>query len=187
MSDNPFLDTRTDANPFLVTKPETTGKEIERTKAGKPRKERPNGKGFYSSDPKERMAQMQEDGIVGPQFGKLGGGRKRQHRSAAVAVAEMAAEQADAVRKVFLDGIDDSQPIGVRLQAAKELLKVESDQLDREAREAAQEFERMNKDQLVGSIKEMLGAIAGAGRIASEVRQLEEEAGIVDADVVEED
>lgn len=187
MSDNPFLDTATKpANPFLV--PDTTGKEVEPAKrpSQPDRPRRPDGS-FYSSDPRERMAQLQEDGKVGPQFGKLGGNRKRAHRSAASAVAEMAAEEAEKVRAVFLDGIDESQPIGIRLQAAKELLKVEGDERDRELRQAQHEFEKMNKDQLVSSVKNMLTALAGAGRIASEVRQLEEESGIVDADVVEDD
>ena len=43
------------------------------------RKRRPDGS-LYSSDPSERMKQLQADGKVGPQFGALGG-RPRKRRS----------------------------------------------------------------------------------------------------------
>lgn len=187
MSDNPFLDaqpTVADApNPFLLPS-QQKATEIVRSADGK--KLRPDGS-TYSSDPSERARQLRADGKIGPEFGKLGGGRKRQHVTAAKAVAEMAAEEAEAIKQVFRDGIDPSSPVGIRLAAAEKILKIEGEQVDREIRAEQAEFDRMNKEQLVGSVLEMLGELGAAGALAREVQGLIGDGGgeIVDADVVE--
>jgi hypothetical protein len=134
----------------------------------------------YSSDSIIRAKQMNEDGKMGgAKYGALGGARKTQKRRATEIVAESAAEHAEAIKQVFIDGIDDTNPIGVRLQAAKEFLKVEQDDIERDLAERKAEFDAMNKEQLVGNITEMLAKLSAAGQIAAEVDA------IVDADVVD--
>lgn len=168
-------------NPFLLPSQQTSTEVVPAKEDGK---RRPDGS-LYSTDRSERMRQLHEDGKMGPQFGKLGGGRKRQHETAAKAVREMAAEEAEAIKKVFLDGIDEKQPISIRMHAAEKLLKVEGEQVDRELRVEQADFDRQNKEQLAGNIVEMLKELAEAGSLAREVMELRGDEEIVDADVVQ--
>lgn len=193
MSDNPFnpfieemaeqgIDVQITVkapNPFLLPSQQQTSTEVVPTG-----KLRPDGTP-YSTDRSERMRQLHEDGKMGPQFGKLGGARKRQHETAAKAVREMAAEEAEAIKQVFLDGIDEKQPISIRMAAAKEILKVEGEQVDRELRVEQADFDRQNKEQLAGNIVEMLKELSEAGSLAREVMELRDAEEIVDADVVQ--
>lgn len=183
---NPFIDAAPTSNPFidppsqaaLALVPPCGDPTCRRSHRGV-HSELPE---HYSSDNSIRMIQMNEDGKAGgKKFGALGGARKTQKRRATEIVAESAAEHAEAIKQVFIDGIDETNPIGIRLQAAKEFLKVENDDIERDLAERKAEFDAMNKDQLVGSITEMLAKLGQAGQIAAEVEEM-----VADAEVVDE-
>lgn len=182
---NPFMDTTT-TNPFMDLAPAPAQHPAVLPACGDPacRKSHRPDNSHYSLDRATRMKEMQEDGKMGPQFGALGGARPKSRRRAAEVVAESAAENAEKIKQVFLDGIDEGNAIGVRLQAAKELLKVEGDDIEREMKQKQAEFDAMNKEELVGSIQEMLSRLTRAGAIAGEVEQMVN-GEIVDADVIE--
>lgn len=178
---NPFLADPV-TNPFLPPEQQTPAALIALPPCGDrdcARSHRPNGD-HYSSDSSLRVKQMNEDGKMGGKaFGALGGARKTQKRRATEIVAEAAAEHAESIKQVFIDGIDANNPIGIRLQAAKEFLKVEESDIERDLAERKAEFDAMNKEQLVGSITEMLSKLGAAGQIAAEVEEM------VEADVVD--
>lgn len=178
LSSNPFVDPPA-ANPFM-----TSAAIASVTPCGDPtckKAHRPGSSAHYSTDASIRMAELQEDGKVGAHFAQLGGKRKQQHRRAAEVVAEAAAEASADIKKVFLDGIDENMPIGVRLQAARDFLKVESEDIERAMKERQAEFDNMNKGQLVDQVMAMLHRLGEARALTQEVE------GIVDADVVDDD
>lgn len=112
------------------------------------RKRRPNGE-YYSSDPSERMRQLQEDGRVGGEFGKLGG---RPRKLATEELAEKASQRADKFVKV-LDDLLDSDSEKMRLAAVNKWLEIE--ETDRQ-RQRQEKFDELDHDQLVAAIQEML-------------------------------
>lgn len=180
MSTNPFLDPVSPTNPFMTT---TASAAIATsTPCGDPtckRAHRPNSSDHYSTDAATRMIELQEDGKVGAHFAHMGGQRKKHHKRALEVVAEAAAEHAEGIRQVFIDGIDENNPIGVRMQAAKEFLAVEGKDIERELKERQAEFDNMNKEQLVGSVMEMLQRLGDVRTLTQEVDD------IVDADVID--
>lgn len=91
------------------------------TKAGRPRKTRPDGS-YYSSDPSERHRQLEEDGKIGGHFGRLGG-RPRKPR-AGKALADHAKERAEELKSVFDDAFA-SDNIRIRMKAANDLVEIE--------------------------------------------------------------
>lgn len=129
---------------------------------------RPDGS-HYSSDRRERALQLKEDGKMGPQFGSLGGARAKERKRVTEVIAESAAEHAEQIQQVFIDGIDPSQPIGVRLKAAKEMVGIASeyDALMLKARQA--EFDAMSRAELAESISEMLDRIGSASQLVQDV------------------
>lgn len=189
MSDNPFMQTApaspasSASNPFIdAAKREAVEprEAVVKTKDENGRSLRPDGS-YYSSDPKIRIRELQEDGKVGGQFGHLSAGRNKKTKRAAEVVAEAAREHADKIRQVFLDGIDpDKSPISVRLQAAEKIIKIETEQDELALRERAQSFEEMNKGELAEAIVELFGELQQAGAISEEVL----ESMVVDADVI---
>lgn len=170
---NPFMDLAPAAPPAVVPDPPK----------GVTRKLRPNGE-LYSSDPSERAKQLVEDGKLGAPFAHLGGRPRNTNKRAAEVVAEFASDQADSIKAVFEDGIDSSQPIGIRLQAAREILKVEADVTELEMKKREQEFSNMNKGKLVEEITKMVGELQQAGALANSARDMANE-DVVDAVVVE--
>jgi hypothetical protein len=90
----------------------------------------------FPSDRRERAKAMVEAGLFGG--AGRGQGRKRKAISASAEVADLAAREAGAIKKVYRDGLR-SQNERTRLMAAKELLAEERRELDR--RDASDEFE----------------------------------------------
>lgn len=188
---NPFLAT---SNPFLTVEDLEKAADAAQVAMAKTspcgdgscrRKHRPSGE-HYSLDNSIRMAQLQADGKVGPQFAHMGGAKAKHKRRATEIVAEAAAEHAEAIKQVFLDGIADNNPIGLRIHAAEKFLKVEGVQMEHDLKERQAEFDAMNKEQLVGNIQGMLEQLAKAGAIAAEVEaMLDDDGEVVDADVVD--
>ncbi len=176
MSDNPFIKTAPPpANPFIteaagqITPPST---DLETRKFGR-RRER------YSSDRSERMKQMQEDGLVGPQFGKLGGGaRKKSNRRATEVIAEMAQENAEHISNTLLE-LSRNGSAGTRLAAIDRILKAESEETKISREDEAREIESMQKNELVEYILQGLAGLQKAGTIA------DADITIAEADVVE--
>ena len=121
----------------------------------KERKTRPNGE-FYSSDPSERALQLKEDGKIGPQFGAKGG-RPRKKRATEMA-AEKARAHADQITKVFLDGIDEEQPMRMRLAAANSWLGIEQEEAKLQLQEEKHDLdlENASRDDLIGFLADAL-------------------------------
>lgn len=173
--DNPFMQPPTPA-PLPVPAAPTCG-DPTCTRKHRPVNS-PHPGDHYSPDLSERMIQLQEDGKTGGQFGHLSSGRSKDRKRAAEVVAEFAAQRSADIKKVWEDGIDETQPISIRMAAAKEILKVEDNEENRRFLERQQAFTEMSKGELIDSILEDLGALSRAGELAD---------GIVDATVVEDD
>lgn len=177
MPDNPFIETAPPpANPFIteaagqITPPST---DVATRKFGR-RRER------YSSDRSERMRQMQEDGLVGPQFGKLGGGaRKKSNRRATEVIAEMAQENAERISNTLLELSGSDYSAGTRLAAIDRILKAEGEETKITREDEAREIEAMQKNELVDYILEGISQLQKAGTIA------DADITIAEADVVE--
>lgn len=145
--------------------------EVARTRRGRQKKLRPDGT-EYSSDPKERHAQLVEDGKIGGKGSELAriqgakGGRPRKPRPAEL-IAEKARENAERMWKVYDDALHEDQPIKVRMAAAKDLNDIVKDearlQLDED------KFDDRSKDELVAEMNELLhdpiirAALSGPG------------------------
>lgn len=177
MSANPFIEAPTERNPFVtqaatpppsteVTAPRTFGKRRER----------------YSSDRSIRMREMQEDGLVGPQFGKLGGGaRKKSNRRATEVIAEMAQENAEHISKTLLDLSGENYSAGTRLQAIDRILKAEESETKMTREDEQREIDQMQKSELVDFIIEGMAALQKAGSIADDAITID----VGDVEVIE--
>lgn len=125
---------------------------------------------------------MQEDGLVGPQFGKLGGGaRKKSNRRATEVIAEMAQENAEHISKTLLELSGSDYSAGTRLAAIDRILKAEDSETKISREDEAREIEAMQKSELVDFIMEGMRQLQKAGTIA------EADITIPDADVVDDD
>lgn len=111
----------------------------------KPRSKRPDGT-EYSSDPKERHAQLVADGKLGAKGSELAkehgkrGGRPRKPRAAEL-IAEKARQEAEKLWSAYEAGLDEEQPVRVRMEAAGAVLDIER-------REAQQQLEEDKFDQM---------------------------------------
>lgn len=172
VGDNPFMtEEPAKVNPFLAPEPEVLPATIP---------PEPGPSKYAGMTRSERAKAMVADGkIGGSDFGKLGGAKRKSNKRATEVVAEAAADNAEAIKRVFLDGIDPSKPIGIRLQAAEKILKIEADQAKREGEEADRDFDNMKKGELIDFIVGGLSALQEAGQIANDVITIN------DADVVE--
>jgi hypothetical protein len=188
MEANPFLVPPV-SNPFMTTDQNVSAALAAQTPCGDAscrRSHRPGSGEHYSSDPSIRAQQLMDEGKIGPHHAHLGGAKSKHKRRATEIVAEAAAEAAEEIKQVFIDGIDTNNPIGIRLQAAKDFLKVEGEDIEREMRERQAEFDQMNKEQLVGEISGMIERLNRAGAIAGEVAQMidGDSEDITDVDVI---
>src|SRR2546423_833979 len=97
----------------------------------------------YSSNPRERMRQLQAEGKLTPEHGRLGGRprkcREPEPRTANEHVARAAREDAPAILKVFQDAVKAGQADRTRLAAVKQWLDVEGREAQRELLEAERE------------------------------------------------
>jgi hypothetical protein len=196
MGPNPFLELEEEqtpkqkVNPFLapIADPEPSKTEALRKHDEQyppERKTRPDGS-YYSSDARERMKQLQEDGKMTPAAGFLAAPAKRKKaKRAAEVLAEMASEEAEKIKQVFMDGIDAHQPMSIRLQAAKQILEVEGKEEELAMQREKQEFEQMSHSELRTNVVDMLERLNRAGMIANEVLGSTESDDIPDAQVVD--
>lgn len=90
--------------------------------------------------------------IGGAEYGKLGG-RPRKIRATEL-VAQAAREHGEEIVNAFLVCLDPKQPPYVRLQAAKEWLKIEKEETDREDKQVTGDSE-----DLIAQLKEALSEI----------------------------
>lgn len=98
--------------------------------------------------------------------GKFGGaqpgsGRPRKKRASEI-VADEAARMADKMIQAFDDALDKKNPASVRVQAAKELLKIERDEAELQLKEE-QALEGMTTRQLIELITNRMGKIKELG------------------------
>lgn len=146
-------------------------------------------KGHISDEGKEKLAELArqrhaEGKFGGAHFGRMGGRPRKERAAKRIAEAAQEDQNARALIQVFKDGVDERQPIGTRLQAAKLWTEIERE----EARVSLQE-ERTDQDltreQLIASLTQRLSQ-GPAAQIIQE-RMIEQESGITDAEVVEEE
>lgn len=121
--------------------------EIVRTKE---RKTRPDGS-FYDSNASIRMAQLREDGRVGPQFGKLGG-RPRKPRASEI-IAEEARKQAQNMIKALNDALEDDST-RIRMDAVRMYTDIEQREASTQIDEA--KLDQMPRDQLETELNALL-------------------------------
>jgi hypothetical protein len=94
----------------------------------------PPKKGKYSSDRRERMKELQAEGKMTPEHGKLGGRPRKgasdsQPRRASAVIAEYAREHSDEIAKVLSDVLNDPDASdGMKLRATKLALRIETDE-----------------------------------------------------------
>lgn len=110
--------------------------------------------------------------------------RRRKKKSASDWVAEAAEKNAQDIVRVFKDAIDSSQPMGTRLKAAQAWLDVEQSNRKLEIQQEAAEAQQHSRDELIAILAEKLTAGPSSDLLR---KQLEQEAGIVDGEVVAED
>ena len=121
--------------------------------------------------------------------GKLGGrpkmgSRRRQRITQRVVEAAEEEKNAQAIINVFKDSIHPSQPMHVRLKGAEAWAKIAADNHKVELVQEAQGEAVKSRDELVAILKEKLSGGPVANIIA---KQIEQETGIVDATVVEDE
>lgn len=99
-------------------------------------------------------------------------------------VAEAAEKNAQDIVRVFKDAIDSNQPMGTRLKAAQAWLEVERDNRKLEIQQEAAEAQQHSRDELIAILADKLTAGPASDLLR---KQLEQEAGIVDGEIVAED
>lgn len=138
-------------------------------------------------DKLSRLAKQRhaEGKFGGTQYGKLGG-RPRKDR-AAKRVADSAQEDQNAkqIIQVFKDAVQDHQPMGVRLKGAEAWLIVEREESKLSIQEDAQDSKEHSREELV----EILLSKLSNGPTADILKRglIEEESGITDATVVDDE
>jgi hypothetical protein len=114
----------------------------------------------YSSDPSERAKQLHQEGrFGGAQFGKMGG-RPRKKRASEI-VAEAAEKNASKIIKAFEDALDEDNKPEVRINAAKEWLKIEQTEASLQIKES-QAYDEMDVDELISVIAERYEKVMGS-------------------------
>jgi hypothetical protein len=135
---------------------------------------------------KERHA---EGRFGGKEFGKMGGrprggSKKKQRITKAVAEAAEEDKNKNAIIQVFKDAIHPNQPMSIRLKGAEAWAAIAKDHAKMELAEEAHA-------EIAHSREELIALLAGKlsdGPVAAIVRgQIEQETGIIDAEVIEEE
>lgn len=150
-----------------------------------PRRElTPEARERLSTLAKQRHA---EGKFGGSQYGKLGG-RPRGSKKDRIAkrVAEAASEEANAkaIIEVFKDAIHPNQPMSTRLKGAEAWARIAGEHTKQEMQEQGQEHQQRSREELLELVRQKLTSGPAAQIIRA---QIEQEAGIVDAEVVEEE
>jgi hypothetical protein len=112
------------------------------------------------------MAQLQAEGKMGPEYGRLGG-RPRKPRASEI-VAEEAREHADEIVQALKDALAAGQPVSTRLQAAEKWLAAERKEAELQTREPPRDgIEDLSREQLIDLLAPVLARLQAAGRIPS--------------------
>ena len=98
-----------------------------------------------------------------------------------VAEAARDSKTAQAIIDVFKDGISNNQPMNIRLKAAEAWIKVEQEDAKLQLREVEGEGQRRDRGELLNILAGRLTESHSAVLLR---KQLEERAGITDAEVV---
>lgn len=131
---------------------------------------------------KERHARGE---FGGPQFGKLGGRPRKDRAARRVAEAAQEDQTARKIIEVFKDAIQPDQPMNIRIKAAEAWLGVEREETKTQILEEDHDIKKHSREELL----EILASKMTQGPIADimKAKQIESEAGIVDAVVVPEE
>jgi hypothetical protein len=110
--------------------------------------------------------------------------KKFTKRRVATMVAEAARDkrQAESIIDVFRDAIHPTQPTHIRLKAAEAWLRVEAEDAKLSMQESEQESVKRDRHELIQVLSEKL--TSGPSALLLQ-RQLEEQAGIIDVEVVD--
>ena len=142
-----------------------------------------------SPETRERLSQLAKERHArgefgGSKFGKMGGRPKKQRAADRVAQAAQEDPEARKIIQVFKDAIHPSQPMSIRLKAAEAWLGIEREEAKVALQEADHEAKHHDREELIG----ILAGKFTQGPMAALLRkQLEEQSGITDAEVVSEE
>lgn len=147
-----------------------------------------------SPQAKEKLSQLAKERHArgdwgGPKFGKMGGrprggSKKKQRITRAVAEAAEEDKNKNAIIQVFKDAIHPNQPMTVRLKGAQAWAEIAAQHQKMELSEEAQQQAQLSREELIDLLKGKLTSGPAAAIIRG---QIESEAGIIEAQVVEED
>lgn len=143
-----------------------------------------------SDEGRERLSELAKQRHQQGGFQKSGDGRKpakprkTKKRRIAERVADAAREKKTAqdIIDVFKDCVHPSQPANIRLKAATEWIKVEQEDAKLRLKEADSENQQRDRGELINLLSTRLTTGPAAVVIR---RQLESQAGITDAEVID--
>lgn len=140
-----------------------------------------------SPEARERLRQAakkryEEGKFGGSKFGKMGGRGNKRDR-AANKVSDSARKNAEKIIRVFEDGIKDTNPMSIRLKSAELWLQVEREEGKLALQEEQADAQQMSRDELISALTR--GLTSGPVADMLKAKMLEQEAGIVDAEVVD--
>jgi hypothetical protein len=143
-----------------------------------------------SDEERKRRSQMARELHAQGKFGgrQPGSGRPKKKRASEI-VAEQARVEAENIIEVFRDSIRSDNPASVRLNAAREWLKIEQSEADLQLREERQ-LEGLSTNQLVEMIMGRLTRVQEFGGVLPEelagfLEGPDEETQVVEAESVE--
>ena len=121
-----------------------------------------------SDEERDRRSKMARELHAKGKFGgrQPGSGRPKKKRASEI-VAEHARAEADNITEVFRDSIRPDNPASVRLNAAREWLKIEQSEADLQLREERQ-LEGLSTTQLVEMIMGRLSRVQEFGGVLPE-------------------
>lgn len=146
-----------------------------------------------SPEAKERLSELAKKRHAngefgGAKFGRLGGrpkggSKKKQRITKAVAEAAEEERNKNSIIQVFKDAIHESQPISIRLKGAQAWAEIAQQHAKMELAEEAHAEIQHSREDLIA----LLAGKLTSGPAAAIVRgAIEQETGIVDAEIVEE-
>lgn len=150
-----------------------------------PREISPEARERLSKLAKQRHA---EGKFGGAKFGKLGGrprGSSKDRIAKRVAEAAMEEANAKAIIEVFKDAIHPNQTISVRLKGAQAWAEIANQHARMEDKQEHQVEEQRTREELLELVRQKLTS-GPAAQVIRNAALIEEETGIVDADVIEE-
>ncbi len=146
-------------------------------------------KNNVSPENREKLSRLarerHEKGLLGgPEFGKLGGRPRKDRVTKKISEAAQEEGNTRAIIQVFKDAVDPRQQMQTRLKGAELWAKIDAEEAKISIQEEQARDKQLSRDEMLEILKEKLTSGPAAQLLR---RQLEEETGIVDAEVVEED